>query len=245
MSGCVSLLNVLDVARSLGPDPLRATPELVANWLLSEYLERTGGGFNYNPATNEVPNLFCGRISEEQAVRSCLTRGNPKGRQQNADAIKQVAPFAISNISTCYRIKFAAVSVGRVSGRTIYVAIKAPLVRVQGRNAFVVMPGFRMSHRPMEPEIDVACSIALASLARGDFAGSDFEYLYAGPGLSGKREFRVIHGKDRRIYDSNSVDHLLDVYVKGVAIVLASGRGEARPSLGGYRIIDPDSPSMF
>ena len=160
-------------------------------------------------------------------------------------AIRTVAPYALENISTCYRIDFSAVAVGRVKGRTIYVAIKAPIVRVVHDEAFVVLPGFRMSYRPVETEIDVACSIALANFARDDFASADFEYLYAGPGASGGREFRSIRGKDRKIFDRVEVDGLLDIYVRGVGLALDAGLDIREPDLRGYRIIDPDEPSLF
>lgn len=239
------LLNVLDVGRALGLDPRRATPELVAQWLITEYAKRRAGKFNYNPATNTLYDLFRGMHTFDSAALYCMTKGNPKGREQNVAAIKMVAPYAIQNISTCYRIDFSAVAVGRVKGRTVYVAIKAPIVRVVHDEAFVVLPGFRMSYRPVETEIDVACSIALAHFARDDFAGADFEYLYAGPGVSGKREFRSIHGKDRKVFDKSEVDALLDVYVRGVGLAIDSGVDVREPSFRGYRIIDPREPTFF
>jgi hypothetical protein len=241
----VSLVNVLDVARALGSEPLTATPKQVADWLLSKYLKKRGGGFNYNPAINTTYDLFRGAISYEDAVRYCWTTCNPKGRRQNADAIKHVASYALDNPSICYRIGFAAVAAGRVRGRTVYIGIKAPMVRVAHREAYVVMPGFRMSHRPVEVEIDVACSIALANFARDDFADADFEYLCAGPGAAGHREFRAIRGKDRRIYDRDAIDALLDTYVKGVAVAVKAGAEIREPNLTGYRIFDPREPFFF
>jgi hypothetical protein len=174
-----------------------------------------------------------------------MTAGNPAGRRPNSDAIKQIAPYALDNVSTCYRIGFTALAVGRIGDQTVYVGIKAPMVRVARREALVVMPGFRMSHRPVEAEIDVACSIVLANLARDDFADADFEYLYAGPGVSGQRDFRAIRGRDRTVYERDIVDGLLDVYVKGVALALQEGVNAPKPSLQGYRIIDPREPSFF
>jgi hypothetical protein len=244
MSG-VYLINVLDVARSLGIDPTRATPEMVAHWLVTEYLKKRGGGFNYNPAINMTFELFRGHISAELAELHCLTNGNPKGRRQNVEAIKQISSYAVSNISTCYKIGFRAVAVGRIRGEQVYVGIKAPMVRVLHDEAFVVMPGFRMSHRPVEAEIDVACSIALATFAREGYDEADFEYLYAGPGLAGQREFRSIKGRERQVFDRDAVDSLLDTYVKGVSLALDAGV-ESRPAnLHGYSVIDPRQSSMF
>jgi hypothetical protein len=244
MSG-IRLLNIFDVGRSLGRDPLRARPERVAEWIITEYLAKQGGLFNYDPSIRATIDLFRGATSRSEAIKYCETRGNPKGRRQNAAAIGVVAEYALANISDCYRRAFAAVEAGRVKGQTVYVGIKAPLVRVKNRKAFVVVPGFRMLYRPLEAEIDVACSIALAHLARDDYSDADFEYLYAGPSTSGGREFRAILGRDRQIFDRDTVDALLDIYVKGIALAVSAGADLRSPKLAGYRVIGPDQPSMF
>ena len=239
------LLDVIDVARALGFEPRQATAEQVADWLLSKYSKKPRGGFNYHPAMNCLFDLFSGRSNEKSAVQYCLTTGNPKGRRQNADAVKCVAAYALEHESRCYPVAFTALAVGRVKQQTVYVSMKAPLVRVEHGVASVVMPGFRMSYRPMEPEIDVACSIALANLARDDYEGAGFEYLYAGPGMNGQREFRAIDGRSRKIYDRDEVDSLVDIYVKGVALALERGAVAKKPDLRTYRIIDPDQPHLF
>jgi hypothetical protein len=191
-----------------------------------------------------LSDLFRGSIEEQAAIRYCETVGNPKGRRQNAEAIRTVAQYALSNISTCYRIGFSAVAVGRTRGRTVYVAIKAPLVRVAGGQAFVVMPGFRRSYRPADSQIDVACSLALGTFARDDFAGADFEYLYAGPNSLGAREFRAYLGRDRRVFDRSEVDVLLDKYVRAITLILEMGVQVKQPNLSGYRVIDPGQSSF-
>lgn len=239
------LLNVFDVARSLGIDPLRATPSSVADWLIAEYLQKRAGGFNYNPAINSTFDLFNGTCTAAQAELKCSTTGPAAGRQQNANAINAIAKYALDNISICYRIGYSAVAVGRVRGHTAYIGIKAPFVRLTIKGPMVVMPGYRMSHRPVETEIDVACSIALANLARDDYENADFEYLYAGPGLSGEREFRAIRGSERKVFDADALDGLLDVYVKGLAIAVNAGVELRAPSLHGYRIFDPREPGLF
>jgi hypothetical protein len=241
----LSLLNVLDLARALGHDPSTASPQSVADWLVNEYARRNGGGFNYNPAIEVLPDLFRGAMDYESAVRHCETKGNPKGRRQNVEAIKTVAGYATQNLSTCYRIGFSAVAVGRIHENTVYIGIKAPLVRVKGEDVFVVMPGFRRSHRPSERQIDLACSVVLANFARDDFSGADFEYLYAGPGPSGDRQFRALLGREREIFTPGQIDVLLDVYVRGVALALDRGAEVRTPNLHGYRVIDPRQPSIF
>ncbi len=96
-----------------------------------------------DPAINATYDLFRGAHTQESAVQHCLTTGNPKSREQNASAILRVAPFALANVSTCYRICNTAVAVRLVASESVYVGIKTPMVRVMHDAAYVVMPGFR------------------------------------------------------------------------------------------------------
>ena len=242
----VSFLNVLDVGRAFGNDPFAATPATIAAWLREHYLVSRKGGFNYDPATTATIDMFRGCASAASAQVYCLTHGNPKGRKQNASAVAAVSRYALTHPSACHRIGFTAVAVGRSRGRTIYIGIKAPIVRVEHRKAYWVMPGFRMTYRPGEREIDVACSIAKTALAKDDYAKADLEYLYAGPGAAGAREFRAILGRERSLFDGDTVDALLDTYVQGVALVVEDdARLAGHPKLAGYRVIDPQSPSFL
>ncbi len=237
-------LDILDISRSLGPEPMRATPEQVCDWIVEEYSKKSGGGFNYDPCMSVIFDAFRGGHDEESAILSCLTQGNPKGREQNASAIRTLMPYILQNKSICHRIGLIAVAIGRIKGRTVYAKIKAPLLRINNGKAYVVMPGLRMSHRPDEVAIDVACSIAHAVLAQGDMARAEFEYLYAGPGIGKSREFRVIHGTWRARFDEQAIDQMLNVYVEGVALAADVGVSITEPKLAGYRIIDPNQPGM-
>lgn len=237
-------LDILDVARSLGDAPFQATPQSVADWLL-EYNARSGGGFNYDPAINTIVDAFGGRHTLESAVSYCETHGNPKGRNQNASAIRALMPHILANTSTCYRIGLTAVAIGRFEGRTVYAKIKAPLLRVRDNKAYVVMPGLRLGHTPTEVSIDLACSVALANYAQDDFEMADFEYLYSGRALGGGRQFKAIYGKDRFRFSDDAIDRLLDIYVQGVAIAHQQGADTNTPTLRGYRIVDPRAPRFI
>lgn len=248
----VRSLDILDVARALGCHPFSATPEGVADWL-ANYSVQKGGGFNYDTAINTLFDAFRGGHSQESAVQYCLGHGNPKGRMQNASAISSVMPYALEHPSTCHKIGLTAVAIGRYSSRSVFAKIKAPLVRVEGSRAYLVMPGFRMSHRPSDVEIDFACSVALQVLAQGDLSVANFEYLYAGPGpdlrtARGKkpqRMFQAIDGATRNRFDAEQIDRLLDVFVKGVALADSKGADAREPKLDGYRIIDPRQSSFL
>jgi hypothetical protein len=241
----LGLVNVLDVARSLGLDPQRATPEHVADWLRSEYLKKRGGGFNYDPVISSTYRLFRGDMVTADAVLHCLTSGNPKGRQQNSDVAKLIGPYAEANISTCYKTGYLAVCVGRIKGRSVYVGLKAPFVRVCHDEAYVMVPGYRRGYRPVERQIDVVCSVVRAQIARDDYAVADVEYLSAGPGIDTFREFRAIQGKHRKLFSADEVDQLLDIYIRGVALLESDGVEIREPEMTGYRVVDPSSPTFF
>lgn len=240
-------LDILDVARALGPRPFSATPRGIADWLKNEYKDKKGGGFNYDPAICTTVDAFRGGHTLESAIKFCSENGNPKGRIQNASAIKAIMPYALEHSSVCHRIGLTAVAIGRFGGRTVFTKIKTPLVRVEGSQAFVVMPGFRMSHRPNDVEIDFACSVALETFGQGDYAGADFEYLYAGPGPGPHkgRMFKAIHGRERFRFSLDAINRLLEVFVKGVALAHSDGMDVKEPNLRGYRIIDPYEPRFL
>lgn len=238
----VLLMNFLDVARSLGADPLNASPEKVRDFLKAEF-SRKGGAFNYNTSINSLHDLFRGG-SLADAEAYCATHGAPAGYKPNVEAIRLAGAYAAANPSNCYRTAFSAVAVGRLSNdRTAWMAIKAPLVRVAAGQAYVVVPGFRMGHRPVDIEIDVAASFALAHFGRDDFSEADFEYLYAGPG-DGGRVLEVYHGRNRRVFDVDTVDAFLDVYARGLDLAISEGMSAPEPNFRGYRIVDPNQPGL-
>lgn len=239
------LTNFLDIARALGANPLNANPDNVAEFIQNEWRAR-GGVFNYNTSIGCLADLFSGKIGLDEAVEYCLEAGAPAGRKPNAKAIEIVAPYAAEHISNCYRIPFTAVPIGRLpNDGTAFMGIKAPIVRVESRQAMVVVPGFRLGHRPQGIEIDVAASLALATYARDDFSEADYEYLDCSRGSSGERELRAYRGQDRRIFDLDEVDHMLDLYVRGLAKALDSGLTAQQPNFRGYKIFDPDQPRMI
>jgi hypothetical protein len=239
------LMNFLDIARSLGNDPINANPEKVSSFLHKEFRTR-GGAFNYNTSINALLSLFRGDQNVDEAVQYCLNHGAPKGRIPNANAIEIVGSYAKSELSNCYKIPFAAVPIGRIIGdKTVFMAIKAPLVRVKDSDVYVVVPGFRLGHRPQGVEIDVAASFALATFGRDDFEEADYEYLDASRGISGERELRIHRGRDRTTFGLDEVDHLLDIYVRGIALAIDAGMPAEKPNFRGYRIIDPDQPRML
>ena len=242
----IRAMDIMDIGRALGQRPFQATPRSVADWVATNYVNTRGGAFDYNTAIATTHDAFRGLHTLQSAVEHCRTHGNPKGREQNASAIAAVMPYALEHKSVCHRIGLTAVAVGRFRGRTVYAKIKAPLMRIEGDEAFVVMPGYRMGHRPLDIEIDFACSVALETFAQDDRGAADFEYLFAGPSpQSGKvRMFQAIRGKDRFRFSEEQINRLLDVFVKGIALAHEEGLDRSEPHLAGYKIIDPLEPAF-
>jgi hypothetical protein len=237
-------MNFLDVARSLGQDPLNARPERVRDFVKREF-RRSGGTFNYNPSIVSLGDIFRDKCTVEEAEEYCATHGSPAGRVPNIEAIRIAGSYAAEHKSNCYKIPFTAVPIGRLSAdRIAYMAVKAPLVRVENDHIFVVVPGFRLGHRPEDIEIDVAASFALANFARDDFSEADFEYLDCSRGISGERELQVIHGKNRKIFNIDEVDEMLQIFVRGLDMAINEGMTAQKPNFRGYHVIDPDQPRM-
>lgn len=242
----VFLVNSLDASRALGPKLEAATPEMVEHFFMSEYLSKGGGRFNHDPSIRATGDLFRGRIRTPEAVHYCLTRGSPPGREQNAEIVRLVGPYAEANRSIVHKIGFLAIAIGRYKGRTIFLGVKAPYVRVCGPSAFLVIPGFRKSFLPSDDQIRFSVSLAHLQVARDDLAGIDTEYLYAGPAPDhGGRTFRPILASSGSVLSIDAVDDLLQVYVSGVVRILDRGLGQNRARLSGYRIVDRGQDSLF
>src|SRR4030095_8331522 len=101
----VLLMNFLDVARSLGSDPLNASPEGVRDFLKAEF-SRKGGAFNYNTSINSLFDLFRGG-SLADAEAHCASHGAPAGFKPNVEAVRLAGAYAIANPSNCYRTPFS------------------------------------------------------------------------------------------------------------------------------------------
>jgi hypothetical protein len=244
MSG-LFLVNAQDVARSLGDEPRRIDEADVRFRLEENYLPTRKGGFNHDPSIQATHDIFRGVATVAQAKKYCETRGNPKGRTQNAEIVSVVGDYAQANISVCYRIGYVAVGIGRFKGQTIYVGIKAPFVRVRAGSAFLVIPGFRKMSRPLGWQIDLVCSLAASQLARDDYERATPEYLFAGPDDRNKRYFRAYTGELLKLFSNDQVDEFLQVYLEAVTKLLEKGRGAQPARMSGYRIIDPSQGAFF
>ena len=233
-------------AAPLGPGFAQATSRGVEDFLIREYLSRRGGGFNHDPAILVTGDLFRGRVNTEQAEQYCLSNGSPAGREQNAAIAKLVGPYAEQHISVVYKVGFLAIAVGRHKGRTIYLGLKTPYVRVEAGDPRLVVPGYRKTYLPTDEQVGFPISLAHNWIAKDDLAGIDTEYLYAGPGKNGEdRDFRAITASSRSLLTRDALDELLQVYVAGVVRVLDRGLGQSNAKLAGYKIVDPSQGSLI
>jgi hypothetical protein len=241
------LVNTLDVARVLGPDPKNVTVQGIFDRLEDLYLRPRKGGFNHDTSIRAVHDIFRGAVSPAEAEAFCRANGNPKGRAQNAEIIKVVGTYAASNLSVCHRIGYVAVRIARYRGTNIHIGIKAPFIRVRAqKEAFLVVPGFRKDSRPTGWQIDFVCSVAANQLARDDYERADVEYLYAGPGFSATaRQFRAYYGRDMLLFNADQIDAFLQKYVEAVVRHLEKGQGAQPGKFDGYRIVDSAQGTLF
>jgi hypothetical protein len=238
-------INFLDIARAVGSNPLHSCPSIVEKFLIGEF-SRSRGIFNYNPAITCLPGLYQGSLTPNEAERYCLTNGVELGRIHNAEAVKIVAEHAYRLHCSVYPIPNTAIPIGRLStGLTVFMLVKAPLVRVTEKEAFVVVPNFRAGHRPILQEIDTAASLALAAFARDDFEQADFEYVDCGRGKGGHRALEVHFGRDRRVFTLDEVDEILSIFVQGFELAMRAGVAPRASRLQGFRVADPDAPRML
>jgi hypothetical protein len=208
---------------------------------MTEYLRRKGGGFNHDTSILATGDVFRGRITTRQAEQYCLSKGSPAGREQNAAIVRLVGPYAEQRHSVVHKVGYLAVPVGRFNGRSIFLGVKAPYVRINAAEGCLVIPGFRKTFLPSDDQILFPCSLAYHQIARDDFAGVLPEYLYAGPGNGGEdRVFKAVLGKPNDVLLPDQIDDLLNIYIQGIVRVLEHGHGLRNPNLTGYRVIDPD-----
>lgn len=242
----LGLVNLFDIARSLGDDPKRATPHEVRDWLWSNYLSQTGGGFNYDTAIHALELGFRGAMTEGEAIRYCMTHGNAAGRSQNAAVVRAAWKYVEANQGDVYRSGYSAVVVGRHRGIELMAGVKAPFVRVRDGVAYCPLPMFRSSFRPSGLQLDFCGSVLAALVLGSDFEEAMPEYLITSPvGVGHARYFNAILGSSRRLWSSAEVDRVLGIYVEAVGMLLADGHGRGKPRLTGYRVIDPDNPPFI
>lgn len=242
--GSAFLVNHLDFARSFQGQPERATPESIAVWLRDNWIRKRGGGvWNYTPAMDVLAPAFAGRITFEQSLSHCREYWHAHGRVENELVVKSYWSYASSNPSRVYGRKFLAAPVGRWKSRNIFIAIKAPLIRVTPDTQLAVMPVFRRTFLPNDAELNICLTAVREFCVREGYRDIDPE-LICSRAQNGTVDRRLIveRGSQRTLYTSDQFDSFAAKYAGGVALLADAGLGLQEPNFRGYRVWDPDQP---
>jgi len=246
MAGSAFLVSLLDFARSFEGKPWGATPESIAAWLkLNWLLKRGGGSWNYDPAMSVLVLAFAGQITLDQAIEHCHKYWHPHARLENEKVVRSFWKHATENSSKVYKRPALAAPVGRWKDRNIYIAVKAPLIRVTPHEMMAVMPIFRKRYVPDDVETNISLTAVREFCFREGYPNLDVELIRA-KGLDGSLERQLIvdRGSKRKLYSADEFDAMVTVYSKGVALLAGDGYGLQKPNFKGYRIWDPDEPSF-
>jgi hypothetical protein len=175
----LGLVGVTDVARSFGADIYAATPESIAAWLKREWLGKTGGGFNYNPALYAAVRVLKKEWTWERALMHVRSSGPRFGYASNEAVLVSLFNYLSTHEGPVYEVAHAAVIVGKKDERPIHIGVKAPMVRVHDGQALVVYPAFRKTYLPTEQQAILECSIVREITAQDDFYDAALEYVAA------------------------------------------------------------------
>jgi hypothetical protein len=243
--GTLLAVNLLDVCRALGDDPRGATGKSVESWLRAEYLKKRGGGFNHNDAIDCLGHMFAGNMSQISAEAHCEKNKLKAARDANKSIVKALGPFAVENVSRIYSQSFCAVLISRWKGRSIYILVKAPFVRVRHDEAYVEWMGLRSTFCPTKKQLAFGFGFIRNFVIPKDFQSAEIEYLGTQNGSIKKVRYpKIIRENDLPSYFGVDVDKCLQSYVDGVVAILED-KPQSRPDLSQYRIIDPNQKGLF
>jgi hypothetical protein len=239
------LMNVFDAALALGEDPLSATPDSVADWIRKNYLVPRITTYNYDLPIRLLADGFRGAVSTERAISTVMTQGHPLARSQFCGVIRALWPYVEEHRSSVYPLGFLAAPVGLVGGERVHLSTKAPIVRVERGKPLLVMPQMRRSARPVRRQVDVVLTFAREQALREGYRTVDVEFLEAVPVGKGVERFaRVSLASTRELFEADALDHMLQTFVAGIALLRGAGVSMGRPNFSGYRVIDPDQPGF-
>jgi hypothetical protein len=240
------LVNHIDFSRAFERNPFKATPDSIAAWLMQNWIRKRGGGiWNYVPSMDVLVLAFAGQITLDQAIEHCAKYWHPTARIENERVVRAYWDYVQQNRSQVYKRAPLAAPVGRWKDRSIYIAIRAPLIRVADDDVLAVMPIFRKRYTPDDVETNLSMTSVREFCFREGYRDIDIELMRA-HGIDGAvaRRLVVERGSRRQLYTADEFDIFADKYAKGVAILANAGVGLENPNFEGYRVIDPDQPSM-
>lgn len=240
------VINKFDFGRSLGPRPSEATPQSVAAFLVDEIALKAGGQFTYDAAGNAAVDGVRGRQTAQGAEDYCRKNAQPAGRMQNVYAIRASFPYFASFNCDADWLQPVAMHYATHRGCELFLGLKIPVFARKPRAPALLTPQFRRLFAPTLEQL--APAIALANRARelGAYDAGDPILVWAHP-LDGTQErgLRVLTARDLPKCDDSQLDHYLNIFADGVRLALDRDLSWGEGSLKGFRIFDPDQPSML
>lgn len=242
-----SILDVMDIARALGQNPLEATPHSVFVFLRDNYLKPSGGGFNYNPAIEALRFGLDGKFSFDDAIHHVTSVGAPFGQKYNRAVIEAIWPIVEENEDKAYTLKYSAVPLRRINGKTIYMSIKSPVLTVNSdREISIKLTNFRNTFAPNFEQKRFMMSTTNQVLARDDFDNASVDLIEA-RSINGEveRSLSRLNSSEVDLFDIDRVEDLLTIYTNGVEMLFENGYDTREADLSRFRVVNPDAPDLF
>jgi len=242
-----AILDVMDISRALGENPKTATPFTVYQFLKNNYLKPSGGGFNYNSSIEALRLGLQGKFTLSDAVHHVTSVGAPFGHKFNKAVVNAIWPVVEQNVGRAYPLKYTAVALRRLNGKTIYMSIKAPVITVMPDGAVSIkLTNFRNTFFPNKEQKTFMMSAVKQVLARDDFENANIDLIEArSPNGDLERTLSRIHSSEVELYDIDRVEDLLTTYTQGIEMLFNNGYQTRDAELSRYRVIDPDAPDLF
>ena len=242
-----SNVDVMDLARSLGPNPEEATPTSVYDFFIKSYLQPSGGGFNYLAAIEALSFGFQGKFTLEDAVHHVNSRGAPFGQKYNEAVIRAIWPEIQVHVGRAYPLKYTAIPLRRINDVTIYTNIKSPVITVGADMAVIArLTNFRNTFAPNYNQKRFMLSFASEVLTQDDFADASVQLIEA-RSLNGtiERQMNVVSSDDVELYDIERVEDMLTTYTQGIQMLFDQGHETRSADLSRYRVVNRDAPDLF
>ena len=242
-----AILDIMDIARALGENPKEATPYNVFEFLKTNYLKPSGGSFNYNASIEALRKGLQGKLSLTDAINHVTSVGAPFGHKYNKAVVNAIWPVIEENTAKAYPLKFTAVALRRLNGKTIYMSIKAPVITVTSNQFISIkLTNFRNTFAPNHDQKTFMMSAVKQVLARDDFEEATVDLIEA-RSTDGQleRSLSRINSSDVELYELERVEDLLTIYTQGIEMLFDNGFETKEANLSRFRVVDPNAPDLF
>lgn len=242
-----SNVDIMDLARSLGSNPEKATPSSVCDFFIKSYFSPSGGGFNYLAAIEALRFGFEGKFTLDDAIHHVNSRGAPLGQKYNEAVIRAIWPEIELHVGRAYPLKYTAIPLRRINDVTIYTNIKSPIITVsEDRSVIARMTNFRNTFAPNYNQKRFMLSFASEILTQDDFEDASVQLIEArSPKGTSQRQMNVLNSNDVELYDIDRVEDMLTIYTQGIQMLFDLGHETKSADLSRYRVVNRDAPDLF